>query len=76
MSRVGLAWKIFKLKCVRAMLRPLVSLHTCYLLKDQNKMDNETINKRKVNRKKTDMQGPDAMMEHLIAKARRKNDKL
>jgi hypothetical protein len=54
-----------------------VRLHTWYLLKDQNKTATKTINKRTVNRKKTDMQGPDAMMEYLAAKAEeKKNDKL
>ena len=73
-----MAWAIFKLNCVRALLRPLVRLHTWYLLKDQNKINDKTINKRTVNRNKTDMQGPDARMEYLIAtaKKRKKNGKL
>ena len=76
MNKVRLAWTIFKLKCVRVLLRPLVRLHTWHLLKDQNKTEDKSLNltKRTVNRKKTDMQGPDAMMEYLAAKAKEKKD--
>ena len=44
MSRVGLAWKIFKLKCIRAALRPLIRTHVWFVLREQNKVSDDTIN--------------------------------
>lgn len=75
-----MAWRIFKLKVVTAVLGVIVKVHIWWTLKDQNKVKDKTINKGMNNRKKfkPDMQGPDATMEHFIAKARarRKDDKL
>ena len=56
MDNVRIAWTIFKLKVVRVLLRPLMRLHIWYLSKDKLK---------------TDMQGPDPMMEYLINKPKK-----
>ena len=79
MSRWSMAWKIFKLKCVRAILRPLIRAHVWFVLRAQNKVKDNTINPGTANRNKamTDSAGPNPMMEHLIAKAKEnKNAKL
>ena len=44
LSRVGLAWKIFKLKCVRRALSPLIKAHVWFVLREQNKVSDDTIN--------------------------------
>ncbi len=54
MSRVGLAWKIFKLKCVRVALRPLIRAHVWWNLRDQNKVSDDTINQGTANQNKAE----------------------
>lgn len=44
MGRVGVAWKIFKLKCVRVALRPLIKTHVWFVLREQNKVSDDVIN--------------------------------
>ena len=80
LSRWGLAWKIFKLKCVRAALRPMIKTHVWFVLRKQNKVRDDIINSGTANRNKAapyGVSGPDPMMEHLIVKAKeKKNAKL
>ena len=44
MSRIRVAWTIVKLKCVRAMLSPLIKAHVWWHLREQNKVSDDTIN--------------------------------
>ena len=44
MSRLRVAWTIFKLKCVRVVLGPLIKTHIWFVLRAQKKLSDETIN--------------------------------
>ena len=80
MSRLRVAWMIFKLKCVRVVLGPLIKTHVWFVLRAQKKLSDDTINKGTANQNKArpyGVSGPDPMMEYLIVKAKEKNnDKL
>ena len=51
-SEVTTAWTIFKLKCVSAILRPLIKTHVWFVLRAQNKIDDDTINEGTANQNK------------------------
>ena len=44
MSRMRVAWKIFKLKCVRVVLSPLIKAHVWFILRAQKKAKDDIIN--------------------------------
>jgi hypothetical protein len=61
MSNLHIAWTIFKLKVVRVLLKPILRLHIWAELRKRGSF-------------RPDMQGPDAYMEHMIAKAKEKKE--
>lgn len=43
-SKIRIAWTIFKLKCVRGMLSPLIKAHVWWHLREQKKVSDGIIN--------------------------------
>lgn len=62
MGRWGVAWTIFKLKCVSFILRPLIKTHVWFVLRAQNKIDDDTINSGMANRNKANEEEKDAKL--------------
>ncbi len=61
-SRIRIACTIFKLKCVRAILRPLIKTHVWFVLRAQNKIDDDTINEGTANQNKANKENKNAKL--------------